>query len=154
VPRTPGPAVRASDSFPKPPKEKEAGNRLTNTSAPGVIHGSYPSSETAWLTSLTPRAPVQVKVAGYGRFDGVPSRADLERFFFLDDADKDLLGDRRGDHNRLGLMLQTTTVRYVGRFLEDPLDVPWPVVVPAGVRFSEMAQFSRAWPRPQGSGVS
>jgi hypothetical protein len=69
-------------------------------------------------------------------------------------VDKDLLGDRRGDHNRLGLMLQTTTVRYVGRFLEDPLDVPWPVVVPAGVRFSEMAQFSRAWPRPQGSGVS
>jgi hypothetical protein len=49
--------------------------------------------------------------AGYGRFDGVPSRADLERFFFLDDADKDLLGDRRGDHNRLGLMLQATTVR-------------------------------------------
>jgi hypothetical protein len=37
------------------------------------------------------------QVAGYGRFDGVPSRADLERFFFLDDADKDLLGDRRGD---------------------------------------------------------
>ena len=68
------------------------------------------------------------QVAGYGRFDGVPSRADLERFFFLDDADKDLLGDRRGDHNRLGLMLQATTVRYVGRFLEDPLDVPWPVV--------------------------
>jgi len=23
------------------------------------------------------------QVAGYGRFDGVPSRADLERFFFL-----------------------------------------------------------------------
>jgi Domain of unknown function (DUF4158) len=68
------------------------------------------------------------QVAGYGRFDGVPSRADLERFFFLDDADKDLLGDRRGDQNRLGLMLQATTVRYVGRFVEDPLDVPWPVV--------------------------
>lgn len=68
------------------------------------------------------------QVAGYGCFDGVPSRADLERFFLLDDADKDLLGDRRGDHNRLGLMLQATTVRFVGRFLEDPLDVPWPVV--------------------------
>jgi len=25
-------------------------------------------------------------------------------------------------------MLQATTVRYVGRFLEDPSDVPWPVV--------------------------
>jgi TnpA family transposase len=68
------------------------------------------------------------QVAGYGRFDGVPSRADLERFFVLDEVDRKLIGDRRGDHNRLGLMLQATTVRYVGRFLEDPLDVPWPVV--------------------------
>jgi TnpA family transposase len=67
-------------------------------------------------------------VAGYGRFDGVPSRADLERFFFLDEVDKELMGDRRGDHNRLGFVLQVTTCRYVGRFLEDPLDVPWPVV--------------------------
>ena len=68
------------------------------------------------------------QVAAYGRFDGVPSRADLERFFFLDDADRDLIGDRRGDHNRLGFVLQATTVRYVGVFLEDPVDVPWQVV--------------------------
>jgi Domain of unknown function (DUF4158) len=67
------------------------------------------------------------QVAACGRFDGVPSRADLERFF-LDDADKELIGDRRGDHNRLGVMLQVMTVRYLGVFLEDPLDVPWPVV--------------------------
>ena len=68
------------------------------------------------------------QVAAYGRFEGVPSRADLERFFFLDDAGKSLIGDRRGDHNRLGFMLQATTVRFVGLFLEDPLEVPWPVV--------------------------
>ena len=47
----------------------------------------------------------------------MPSRADLERFFFLDDADKSLIGDRRGDHNRLGLMLQATAVRFVGLVL-------------------------------------
>ena len=68
------------------------------------------------------------QVAAYGRFDGVPSWADLQRFFILDAADRDLIGDRRGDHNRLGFVLQATTVRYVGVFLEDPVDVPWQVV--------------------------
>src|ERR1035437_2643074 len=68
------------------------------------------------------------EVAGYGRFDGVPSRADLERFFVLDAADRVLICKRRGDHNRLGFSLLATTVRYLGVFLEDPLVVPWPVV--------------------------
>jgi len=36
------------------------------------------------------------QVAAYGRFGGVPSRTDLDRFFLLDDADKALIGDRRG----------------------------------------------------------
>jgi hypothetical protein len=31
------------------------------------------------------------QVAGYGRFVGVPSRSDLERFFVLDSVDRDLL---------------------------------------------------------------
>ena len=105
------------------------------------------------------------QVAAYGRFEGVPSRADLERFFFLDDADKSLIGDRRGDHNRLGLMLQATTVRFVGLLLEDPLEVPWPVVeylagqleIDASCvkRYTERPKtvYEHAWEiRPTGSG--
>jgi hypothetical protein len=66
-----------------------------------------------------------VQVAAYGRFTGELSAGELERFFYLDDADRDLVARRRPDHHRLGFAVQLGTVRAVGRFLEDPLDVPW-----------------------------
>lgn len=69
------------------------------------------------------------QVAAYAQFTEPPPRSALERFFFLDNDDLELIGKRRGDHNRLGFALQATTVRYLGAFLtEDPIDVPWPVV--------------------------
>ncbi|GAC55078.1 putative transposase [Gordonia amicalis NBRC 100051 = JCM 11271] len=61
--------------------------------------------------------------AGYGQF-GVLSRGELERFFYLDDEDRRLIAGRRRDSNRLGFALQLVTVRYLGMFLPDPLDVP------------------------------
>ncbi|MFJ2893540.1 Tn3 family transposase [Streptomyces sp. NPDC087218] len=64
----------------------------------------------------------------YGTFAEDPTRPELERFFFLDDVDRDLIALRRTEHHRLGFALQMCTVRYVGLFLEDPLAVPWPVV--------------------------
>lgn len=69
------------------------------------------------------------EAAKYGCFDGPPSRVELDTIFFLDDADKALIGRHRGAHNRLGFSVQLTTVRYVGRFLPDPLEgVPVEVI--------------------------
>ena len=68
------------------------------------------------------------QVASYGRYNGPPTRTLLERFFFLDDADRRLVAKRRGDANRLGFAVQIVTARYVGVFLADPRDVPTEVV--------------------------
>ena len=64
------------------------------------------------------------EVAAYGRFTAAPSRADLERVFFLDDEDRALVAVRRGEYSQLGFALQLVTVRWLGTFLEDPVDVP------------------------------
>jgi hypothetical protein len=68
------------------------------------------------------------QAAAGGRYTGVPSPTELDKVFFLDDEDRKLVGRRRGPHMKLGFALQPVTVRYVGLFLEDPLDVPTEVL--------------------------
>ncbi|WP_131767025.1 DUF4158 domain-containing protein [Candidatus Protofrankia californiensis] len=68
------------------------------------------------------------QAAAHGSFVGTPSRAQLARFFFLDDEDRRLVDQRQRDHLRLGFGVSIGTVRCVGRFLADPIDVPAEVV--------------------------
>ena len=64
------------------------------------------------------------QLAAYGCYTRSPTVDELDQFFVLDDEDRNLIADKRGDVNRLGFMLQLTTLRYLGKFLDDPLDVP------------------------------
>jgi TnpA family transposase len=66
--------------------------------------------------------------AAYASFAEMPSLSDLEKFFFLDAFDRNVIVQSRADSHRLGVAVQIGTVRYKGLFLEDPLAVPWPVV--------------------------
>jgi Domain of unknown function (DUF4158) len=49
------------------------------------------------------------QAAAYGRYEGTPSQADLDRVFF-DDDDLKLVGKHRGEHMRAGFALQLPVV--------------------------------------------
>ena len=64
----------------------------------------------------------------YRQFTRELSSDELAGCFCFSDDDQRQIGRRRGDANRLGFAVQLGTVRYLGRFLENPAAVPEQVV--------------------------
>lgn len=49
--------------------------------------------------------------AAYTSFVELPTQSELEKFFFLDAFDRDVIARSRADSHRLGVAVQIATVR-------------------------------------------
>jgi TnpA family transposase len=64
----------------------------------------------------------------YGKFVNNPTLDQLAKYFLIDDHDYNIIFKHRHKHNKLGFAVQLGTVRFLGTFLGNPIDVPENVV--------------------------
>lgn len=56
------------------------------------------------------------QAAGFASLQGPPPRVQPEKYFFLDDSDREAIDSKRRAHNRLGIPVQLGVVRFLRRF--------------------------------------
>ncbi|WP_245557680.1 DUF4158 domain-containing protein [Deinococcus peraridilitoris] len=64
----------------------------------------------------------------YGKYNGDPTPQQLYNYFRLTPKDLAVIANLRRDHTRLGFAIQLCTLKFLGTFLEHPVDVPAIVV--------------------------
>lgn len=64
----------------------------------------------------------------YAKYPDTLTPAQLDKYFYLDDNDKELINACRRDYNKLGYAIQLTTIRFLGTFLPNPINVPHDVI--------------------------
>lgn len=60
----------------------------------------------------------------YGKYRGEPTAKQFQDYFLLDIAALKRIAELRHDYTRLGFAVQLCTLKFLGTFLTDPLDVP------------------------------
>jgi len=65
----------------------------------------------------------------YGQYNGNPSEAQLARYFYLDDFDREQMSQGRKSARRLGFALQLTSLRFLGTYPQDLSRIPTVVFV-------------------------
>ena len=64
----------------------------------------------------------------YANYNGIPSSSQLAQYFYLDELDLRLIQKQHGEVNRFGFALQVCTVKFLGTFIPDILEIPQSVV--------------------------
>lgn len=64
----------------------------------------------------------------YGTYPDELSSEQLAQYFWLDDEDKMFIFKRTEDYTQLGIALQLCTLRFLGTFLSNPIDIPKAVI--------------------------